>query len=480
MTTVIRGSKRDTMPATTIARAFRALVPWLFVPLVAQGCSSTPLQGLGVIDHASISNVDVIVCGTLGQDVAPNGRTHTRREWYSLTALNGKLRHFPDFAALAGIETVTDCDEARAVMTTYVEYSRLHPAFDATQPLEYAQRSRPEEPVRPPGAPAPFILNGTPGSPAPVVQIETDSGACTGTFIAKNFIATAAHCFAVLNPQATSAPGALNGQTTATITFFGPDGSPIGSPLTNIQILQYANPSYPGPSSAQFPQFDFGLVFIPRWLDGSLPPDPDGLVPGQGPFMRIGFETTPSTNSVLWGRGKPNSGTMEQTPYGPAAPLSFSGTVVTGHASSNGPFPCEGDSGGPIVEQYTIPNDPAGTEPVLVAAHSSHDDSACSGDCSCTGSSTFEISLVTQITFIEDTMKQWYGKDFECHFDKAIDPAGAPFIRCWGDKCQTTSDCDPAAFPPQTCINSGSSLSLTQQCTACGSTSCSCIFGQCL
>jgi hypothetical protein len=68
-------------------------------------------------------------------------------EVYQLTAMNRKLRSFPDFASAAGIRCVRDCESARAFTKAYAQYSRVHPGFDADQIVE----PDPPEPLPPPG-----------------------------------------------------------------------------------------------------------------------------------------------------------------------------------------------------------------------------------------------------------------------------------------------------------------------------------------
>lgn len=57
-------------------------------------------------------------------------------EHYMLGAINDKLRHYPEFAAAAGIHCVRDCQSARAFVQAYEQYQRAHPGFDANEPLE--------------------------------------------------------------------------------------------------------------------------------------------------------------------------------------------------------------------------------------------------------------------------------------------------------------------------------------------------------
>jgi hypothetical protein len=58
------------------------------------------------------------------------------QEFYVLSAINNKLRHFPAFAAAIGIYCVPDCATARAFWSAYRTYRTDHPGFDAHEPLD--------------------------------------------------------------------------------------------------------------------------------------------------------------------------------------------------------------------------------------------------------------------------------------------------------------------------------------------------------
>jgi hypothetical protein len=87
----------------------------------------------------------IVVCSRRPRNPEPHD------EWYVLSAMNIKMRHYPDFAAAIGMKCVHNCAEARAYMKAYREYSRLHPGFDVNQPLD----------PRPP-FPPPVADSGTP------------------------------------------------------------------------------------------------------------------------------------------------------------------------------------------------------------------------------------------------------------------------------------------------------------------------------
>ena len=87
-------------------------------------------------------NVDVIVCGQL-----PPG-SFQREERYVTSAMNRKLRSYPELANAVNIHCVHDCASARAFSKAYADYEKSHPGFDANQPLE---------PMQPPPPPPGFF-----------------------------------------------------------------------------------------------------------------------------------------------------------------------------------------------------------------------------------------------------------------------------------------------------------------------------------
>jgi hypothetical protein len=57
-------------------------------------------------------------------------------EVYMLSAINNKLRNFPEFTKSIGITCVHDCESARRFLVAYREYRAQHPGFDAKEPLD--------------------------------------------------------------------------------------------------------------------------------------------------------------------------------------------------------------------------------------------------------------------------------------------------------------------------------------------------------
>ncbi len=180
--------------------------------VVGPGCGAARPPAPAI--NTSFANIDALVCGTQPTTYDAHGRAHTPKEWYSLTALNAKLKYFPEFrAAAGGIETATDCTEARQVATAYMSFSKEHPGFDANQPYVRSSRRRPSEPKTAPRPPEEVakLLNATIGGQSPVVAFDTTTSDCTGSFIAKNWILTAAHCLVLKDGMQDTAVDAYDG-----------------------------------------------------------------------------------------------------------------------------------------------------------------------------------------------------------------------------------------------------------------------------
>jgi hypothetical protein len=83
------------------------------------------------------------------------GSIEPSQEFYMLSAINNKLRNYPEFASAIGIHCVRDCAQARAFMKAYRAYLEAHPGFDANQPLGPSPPPPPMPPGPPPMPPGP-------------------------------------------------------------------------------------------------------------------------------------------------------------------------------------------------------------------------------------------------------------------------------------------------------------------------------------
>lgn len=454
--------------------------------VAAFGCSSQSRTDEATAPEVGVSSDGILVCGTF-PPAEPNGTPQT--EWYSVIAMNNKLKHFPEFAATTGLSRVDTCSQARSFYKSYITYMRGHPRFDDTEPLEATHLVKP--PVPNGGKDRPKIqvekiLNGVPDVLNPVVGLDNAGGHCSGTFIAKNWIMTAAHCLQ-------TAPGWVEGQgqTAAkvhrwyqyAVSFAGPNGSLA---LVNLvpYVLQYFDPRYIGFSapanSGAHIGFDFALLYVLDVLDDTLPNNSPNLSPNQTPFMRISLRNTITSSAAAWGWGAPGANTsrrafLSQYNLVASPDVDLFGAFVPDAGGI--PFMCKGDSGGPIVDRYDVLNPATGNieiQPVAVAVFAAiqTNDPQCAQN---PGDIDFWVRTREESDFIFLTVSDWY-PGFGCTPGSAVGSGTADFLQCWGKPCMNGGDCGV----DEVCVNPGPQLTTcTAACPPPGGP-CDCIFGQCL
>ncbi len=191
----------------------------------AEGCQSSsqpqhPFPQLSAGSQAVEEQWTAISCGD--------------KETYVPAAMNAKLKYYQDFASKAGVSTVSDCASARLFERAYATYLGAHPGFDLHQPLGLGPHGPPPalpSHIPPAQVQVQKILNGTSVQAAPVVQIQlfnavgNETGLCSGTFIAKNWILTAAHCLPGVGPTFNDA-GAL-ALSPEFLSYFSDSGAPL-------------------------------------------------------------------------------------------------------------------------------------------------------------------------------------------------------------------------------------------------------------
>jgi hypothetical protein len=373
------------------------------------------------------------------------------------------------------------------------------------------------------------MLRGVPGLNNPVVRVDfhwsenSDSAVadfsghgkfCSGTFIAKNWILTAAHC--ITGPATDNCvkagvpptdifnctPDWLN-YTTWTISFKRTDGTIATVETGGVNYVHPAwlgknlahnpdtNPLLEGPIFNEvlpdFPDHDVALIYIPD--DRVLPPhvEEDGakrisVVPPQlaWTYDFFGWGTNPLGP-------EPDLRKSVNRPDFTIDTNTISSTVTAVDQST----PCGGDSGGPLVRTVNVDTNEDGvqTEQVIVGVLSlgSATKAECHGNVNPVVGRVGTWSRVdVNYNFIEDTIRRWNGNPiredsgFRCALRPVEGEGSADQVaECWGTPCEGDGDCLKSEY----CSRPGQEFS---SCPTCqdfqgqGIGPCGCIVGQCL
>jgi hypothetical protein len=465
---------------------------WGAFGLVLMGAAALFGCGAGAPSgEEAVSTDGILVCGETSEQERAAGAPPY--EWYSAFAMNNKLRHFPDFAEFSGVSSVASCDDARHFYDRYVEYLDIHPRFDEHEPLPENRLPKvlPPENVELDSAwlddeEIPKMLNGTGDRLSPVVGL-TYTGPqgvtiCTGYFIAKNWIVTAAHCLQTdpsWTPTQPEAAAKVHKWYEWMVSVAGPQGATV-SARTFKYVLQYHDPRYAGFRNGQnyaLP-YDFALLYVLDTQDGRLPnniPNPSG---SDIPYLRLSLRKSLTSSSTVWGMGDPDPSTLMRgslsgytlTPVD-TAQATFTTTVPGGTV----PHLCRGDSGGPVVDRYDILDPSSGVPtPQYVAAATLSGSPSIAGGRTCADMSGDTVNWVRT-----DAERDWVGLTiadrypfFACKEKASANSASNDYYECWGPPCQADADCSVG----EACFRPGSVLS---GCMGCASGGCDCIYGQC-
>lgn len=477
---------------------------------VAVGCGS---PGTGADESVNRQTPNAVVCS--------EGETLDDRELYVLSAMRKKLLDFPELAAEVGSDPPTDCAGARQFYAGYLRYSELYPDFDANQALGPA----PSEPPRvvgpgpeltvkklaggqPPGS----LFSGYPRtSVVKLVPLESpNTGSrnlgCSGVFIAKNWIVTAAHCLSVTRPQeipeTSKVADDLFGYARWRIDWPDANGDDVPTARLTAQsedILQHPDPRYIGrnPSGIDpgFTKFDFALLYLrEEAYDTALPPRAE-----TGAAMRVSI-VPPQANADIsaagYGTGTTALGSLETAVF--AAPFVIipdRGTIEKMLTSATEPALCKGDSGGPayqivnvgaVMQPAEVPFEQAPTTvPVMVGVNSAGlPDPFCNppnpncplpSNCGLPGETMVWSRVDQQRLFIEERMGLWQmGPLFQCREGRPTGATTNSFIEFWGTPCEIDKNCAADEY-----CKRPSDAFANASCQVCQG-SCSCIVGQCI
>jgi hypothetical protein len=512
-------------------------------------------------------------------------------ELYQVSAMNHKLRHYPDFAAEVGIDSVADCAGARQFLARYAEYLQSHPGFDADEPLAPMHPSGPE-PEGPSGSletadEVEKVIAGTNATNHPVVRLRftscrkklRGSGAagaggtagtagfddscphgvhpdwddiigpavtppatrnavpsnCTGTFINKNWILTAAHCVsrAAVDLCVQSGVTRANckpelgqwGYWTINGTKRGPMGQAVPYTLTNVLARGYIHPNWLGRTNSANPHtcvttipafpcyntqlgvlHDVALLYIRSQDDDKLPPELEvmgqmdsalrlsNVPPLLPPTLPAGTTAWP-LRFYGWASTStdPNSGESTRVlrvgddpppiahsnPIAPAIPPHLIGT----HDETIHSHVCPGDSGGPLVRTVTTPSNtgPRTVEAIVGVL--------ASGNADCVIPQAGQIIRWSRVDLNTDFItaalqNQQPLFSFRCQPRLPVAGGGSELLECWGPPCRAVSECNTPGQPvTRTCWQPGGPSRTRASCDACAAPlggGCGCIVGQCL
>jgi hypothetical protein len=505
------------------------------------GCSGQANQSNESTEPV-ISSDGILVCSQVASST-PGAPPLT--EWYSVTAMNNKLRHFPEFAATTGLDSVSNCAEARQLYARYVEYSNVVPRFDDDEPLEMPPLKRFLPPLATRNMPAEIVAaddradeevekldRGHADLLLPVVRIANLTESCSGTFISRNYIATAGHCLDVASVAGKDPYDfqlGVDDESAALLARFrryditwATTNGAAKKPITFKNVMQYKDPRYLGfqpPTPAGDPpdpthettyliNFDFALLWVYDANDNKLPNNVPDFLDNTFPFIRLSLRhQTDNVTSTAWGWGpreptnssNPDNNILHRgdlTNYA-LAPVDqpvkrydtngnlkdvvaqrIDGRVPTAPAVAD-VFLCHGDSGGPITDRYNIvgPNGDIAARFVEVAELERGKTKT--PDCDrVQGDPVAWIRTDGERQFIANTVKLW--NYFPCNAKKSADAGSEPdYLECWGQACKETADCPQGTG----CVHPGSQLKeCGDACQSAGEAfdGCNCIYGQCL
>jgi hypothetical protein len=496
----------------------------------AQGCGHAADDPAQDDTAASAEKLGTIICGSY-PSTDELGTAIRRPEYYRLTSMNRTLQAFPEFASSIGMKSVRSCDDARAFVGAYDDYSEAHPYFDKAMTFD-PKVEIPTLPSDPPTVIVPKIFNGSPTGPTtadlfPVVHITgllpagaklfNDAGipgagqttgvvGCSGTFIAKNFILTAAHCFetiALQYPQGTPANQQWITGAKWRIEFPSPSGkvsSTGGGALTlEVFAITIAHPQFSSiikrdytPRHGILSNYDLGLLYIPPLNnDGDLPPDVSksawDVQLGPVTFNLLSTWTLGDFGYGSTAENGTNLGVLSANFKKPVAIFSADSQIVAPWSGLTGETAlCRGDSGGPLARRVA---NGSGFDTVIIGINSAAGGNNCGAGSDDAGNPLVNtwarVDVVTN-AWLRDTLRFFkMGPDwFPNFFADGSEPIS--YAKMHGSPCRTSCDCSNGEFCDLSISDPSSPYSATRHAQACGGCTqppigdCGCQTGQCL
>jgi hypothetical protein len=516
---------RQASATTETSGTFRWLA-LLFAAATSVACSSPRSDGFAKKPAETLdprAPGASVVCGVTGGDgQAPEIET------YMLDTMNHKLGYYPEFAAAVGMDLVSDCDGARRFAREYAQYSAEYPGFDDDEPfVERPDNDDPPPEASSPSTDVPKILTAPLATNNPVVRITITFPAnahsswgpllgepvsCSGTFLNKNWILTAAHCINLAAIRSCMVAGQSVQACTpkwdqwAQWRITGTRGTASTPYTVHDQLARgYGHEKWLGRNRPTNPELcanqdggcydaelgadhDLGLLYLRTEDDHQLTPalEDNGA-------MRLSTVTPPNLSWPMhfygWGEDRLGESALRRGTYNPAY-LRFDLTRQVVEATIldiSAPVVCGGDSGGPLVRSGMVLDAnlerKTNVEAIVGVASAS---TAGGGNClGAVNHSYFFARIDTKDNqeFIKRILKRRHPyKRMPCTKRALVGGSTPEVEECWGKPCAADVDCkDDSKF----CWQSWQVISRQRSaCDACRtvtatSTTCDCIVGQC-